>query len=398
MITVHAPELRREGERAILRAFIDGFDPANELWYSFPQEYGHELAAAGSDAFVLALLSDAMEARQDIAVAGSVSEKLFYSLTHYYMPILTTVRPGLQMIRILPEGLTVRPESQNAVVTGFSGGIDSFAVLADHCFADVPASYRLTHLLFHNVGSHGLGAAGRRAFEKRRHRLTAASEELGLPLITVDSNLHYLIGHRYMRTHPLRTVSVAHALQGLIGPYLFASSYPYAESHARPIADLAFTDPFAFHLLSTEATECILSGAQYTRTQKTARVADIELSHRYLDVCVHPEEAERLGRQNCSRCWKCARTMLTLELLGKLDLYSPVFDLDDWSRNRSRYIARVLRRSGPLLQDVIDLARRQKVSLPGSSRLVGTASRLARDEAKSEHGLRLRRVVRWRPW
>lgn len=73
-----------------------------------------------------------------------------------------------------------------------------------------------------------------------------------------------------------------------------------------------------YHLLSTEATDSISTGSQYTRAAKTAQVAEIEPSYRHLDICVEPGTS-RSGFRNCSRCWKCARTMVTLEALGKLD-------------------------------------------------------------------------------
>lgn len=43
--------------------------------------------------------------------------------------------------------------------------------------------------------------------------------------------------------------------------------------------------------------------------------------------------------KNCGHCIKCLRTLYTLDVLGVLDRYSAVFDLDDYRRNISRYAA-----------------------------------------------------------
>jgi hypothetical protein len=379
MITVHAPEVRRDGDRAYLRSSIENFDRGDALWYSVPLEYADVLAVGSPDAFVIGLLPAAMEEGRGIVVKGSLSERLFYNLTNYLMPILEGVRPELSTVEILPDDLTLRRAKGPAVASGFSGGIDSFSVLADHFIGSVPQGYRLTHLLFNNVGAHGPGPEGQRAFEWRRRALLPAVQELGLPLITIESNIDQILTGRFDLTHTIRNVSAAHALQSLIGKFLYASCFRYEDVGVHPAHDIAYADPLTVHLLSTEGTECISTGSQYSRVEKTERLTQIELSHRYLDVCLRPEDAMRSGKRNCSACKKCVRALLTLEILGKAQLYHEVFDLDGWRRRRSRHIARHLARTESLAREVVDLARRRRFSLPLSSRLEGTAWRLAHD-------------------
>src|SRR5438309_136737 len=83
-------------------------------------------------------------------------------------------------------------------------------------------------------------------------------------------------------------------------------------------------------LLGTERLECIASGGQYTRVDKTIRVARVDASTQFLDVCVNPWMATE--RLNCSGCWKCLRTQLTLAVLGELDRYDKVFDVGLYRR------------------------------------------------------------------
>ena len=43
---------------------------------------------------------------------------------------------------------------------------------------------------------------------------------------------------------------------------------------------------------------------------------------------MYVQAASKTGQvENCSVCNKCLRTQITLDLLGKLDLYQDVFDL-----------------------------------------------------------------------
>ena len=94
MITIHAPELRKEAGRAYLEASVQGLTRTDRLWFSVPEAFGDGLSAAGADPFVLAVLPIAMHSRQDIAIRGSLSERLFYHLSRHYMPLLETSCPG----------------------------------------------------------------------------------------------------------------------------------------------------------------------------------------------------------------------------------------------------------------------------------------------------------------
>lgn len=70
--------------------------------------------------------------------------------------------------------------------------------------------------------------------------------------------------------------------------------------------------------------------------------------------------------------------MLTLELLGALDHYREVFDLNDWNRHRSRRITTALAHGGPLVREILRLAQRERMSIPLPPRMVGSAVRLGR--------------------
>jgi len=356
---IRTPEVIEDGHKVIVRTLVDYKNRQEKVWFSVYSENKEWLTPETQDAFVLALLLLAMKEKEDLYIEGAMSEKLFYNVVNHYMPIIISCIPSLSRIRIIPEELrsTIYAQTKGGVATGFSGGIDSFCVLADHLFGSVPDGFRVTHLLFNNVGSHGAG--GSRLFWDRYSRLLPAAEELGLPFIAIDSNLGELLPFGYQLTCTIRNISAVLLLQKLIRRFYFASTYKYEDCFVGEAPDMATSDPIAVHLLSTETTECISSGCQYSRVEKTMRVAEIQLSHEYLDVCV-----DIAGGGNCSVCVKCARTLLTLEIIGKLEEYKGIFNLEKYGKIRNRYISKVLSGKKPLQRELVQLSKELKYDFP----------------------------------
>jgi hypothetical protein len=329
---IHIPEVIEDKENVMIRVLVERGELKKYLWYSVSRDYRDWLTPERQDAFVVALLLLAMKEKEDIYVDGIMSEKLFYNLVNYFMPIVTLCIPSLSQVRIIPEELSSKVYlDSKGVATGFSGGIDSFCVLADHFFGSVPKSYKITHLFFNNVGSHGAG--GRRLFWDRYNRLMPAAKELGLPFIAIDSNISEILPVSFRKSHTIRNISAVLLFQKLIRRFYYASAYKYEDCFVGETYGIAYSDPMSVHLLSTETTECISSGCQYSRVEKTMRVAKVQLSHKYLNVCINTT-----GSENCSTCWKCARTLVTLEVIGELDKYKEAFDMEKYWRNRNKYI------------------------------------------------------------
>lgn len=356
------PVVIKEKNIVKLQSTIEYGEHRSFLWYSVDAEYEKWLTTEKLDAFLVALLPLAMKNNEDIYLEWPISERLYYNLTNYYMKILAVIDPLLKPIRIIPKGLDSCNSTclQGAIATGCSGGIDSFCALKDHYFDDVPDGYRLTHFVFNNMGSHGDDEASQRRFHLRYGRVMKLAEELCVDLIRIDSNLHELLQENYQTVHTLINVSAILTLQKLVGKYLYASTYRYEDCFVGKTYDMAYTDPFAIHLLSTETLDCIATGSQYSRTEKTARITDLEPTYRYLDVCVSTPSTVI----NCSTCFKCLRTLLTLDILGKLELYKEVFDIDKYYEVKSSYILKILSDDCPFSQEIIRLAKEQDFPFP----------------------------------
>ena len=367
---IHPPRITHENDQVVISALVESQRLGRQnLWYSLDRHFS-ALICNSSDAFLAALLIVAMADGEDVFLEGPVSARLFYGLSHRYQHILRCEIPWLKGIKVVASALESRPPAGAGVATGFSAGVDSFCVLADHFYAPVPEGFKVSHLLFSNVGSHGPSEAGERLFEARYSHARNVARKLGLPMIKVNSNLDSFYadyGARldFEQTHTPRSASVALLLQTGIRRYMYASAYSYPDIRVSPTRSVATSDPISLPLLATDALDVLSVGSEYTRFEKTLRVAELADSHDSLNVCVNSPD----GR-NCSQCWKCMRTLLTLEIAGLAQRYIKSFDMAIYHRHRDRYISTILCNPDPLLREVREFAKQRGFRFPLISRVI----------------------------
>jgi len=329
-----------------------------------------DLSLGTADPFVLPCLLMAMERREDLDIAVPVSARLFHSVRTLLVPVLGKMLSLDQNIRVRASKTTSEGYSNNlGVIAGFSGGIDSYAMLRDHYFEAPVPEYKLTHLLFNDVGSHnvrvkGQTEKGQEIYSNHLARIQCIANQLQLPLIRVRSNIDPLLrgGWRlgFGRTHTIRHVSIALLMQSICRQFYYASGFSYVDLNFCDVDDISRGDPVLLQLCSTESMDCLSVGGQYTRVEKTQIVADMPLAHQTLDVCW----GQLSDKINCGRCSKCKRTILTLEILGKLQFFEKVFDLEAYYKERSAFIAQVLSSERTLLVEIRDLARSRGYRFP----------------------------------
>lgn len=328
------------------------------MYYSLPLGYDHWFSTDRCDGFVVGLLFQAMALNEEIRTLSPMSSKLYHSLQEFLIPMLVQTFPHLHSIRIHPAALIDSVASGKGVASGFSGGIDSFACVVQHWAQEKQASHKISHVLFHNAGSHSTGdhEAARRLFRQRYETLKPFSEETDIPFVPMDSNVSELFPIDFIRMHPALNASFLLVIQQQFTRYYYASAYKYADCGVCYSDDAARLDPMAFHLYSTEGLDCVSTGAQLSRVEKTQLVTAFEPSRRYLNVCVDPAYEGR----NCSICFKCRRTLMTLDLLDKAEEYREVFDLEKFRAKRNAYLVRLLRyKKGSFEAEIADLIRQK---------------------------------------
>ncbi len=124
---------------------------------------------------------------------------------------------------------------------------------------------------------------------------------------------------------------------------------------------------YTMSMLATSNTQLLVCGENYSRVEKTDIVSQWPFSYKYLNVCIiHQSD---IVDRNCSRCGKCQRTLTTLDLLGKIDLYNGVFDLDDYYKNRTKYFASIIlnRHRNPFQREIYEAIQASGFRVPFGS-------------------------------
>ena len=369
------PTARRESDSTVLSAKVSFQGTDDECFYSVPAQYADMADTESSNCFLVGMLYPAMRYGEDIDVEGVVSAKLLYNLNEYLIPLMAICDTRLKRIRVNAASTDCSPRpGAKAVGTGFSGGIDSFATICEHFARPTPEGFKLTHLFFFNVGAHGIPKKPgdmesiERQFRARYEKFKGFPDEVGLPFVPVDSNIHKFHPWGHLETATFATVSAVLFLQRGIRRYYLASSghtyrqlWKFLGDGGRPDA-IERINMMLLPWLSIEGLDIIDDGNLYDRSQKTAIVAEYPPARRYLNVCYGHDTLDT----NCSVCPKCARTLLTLDILGKLNDFSGVFDIPKYRREvRRRLIAETIASESTNLfsRHQMDLARSRGVNL-----------------------------------
>jgi hypothetical protein len=341
LVTARPRRTRDEDGSVRVVADVDG---AESLWFAVGPEAA-ELLADRADHVAVALLLPAMRYGRNLRVGGSVTDSLLHRLNHDVQSLVRVVHPTYHSIEVTADDTIAAGTAPAGVATGFSGGVDSFATLTEYASAGAaPAALHITHLLNNNVGAHG--EEGGMLWRRRFDALRPVAADLCLPFVRVDSNLdlHYpRMG--FMQTVTFRNAAVVHLLGGGIGRSYHASEGTYRNVRMPPThGDIGLAGAMTFPLLSTAALTVESTSSGMTRIERTLALVGGPYA-RYLDVCI---DADPDRTTNCSRCWKCMRTMLTLEIAGSLDEFIPgVFVREPYERRRTQYYADLLSSSEP---------------------------------------------------
>ncbi len=310
------------------------------LWFAVPSEYKDYLCTERADAFVVAMLWYAMITGSDIETVAPISEQMSFSIQNFLIPALCRSDNGYKRIKIIGPTSNVRLSNENAVGTGMSCGIDSIYTLQKYTEDGIPNRYRLTHLTYYNMGAifhpnrsekkeytlkEFYETTDRMSLEKSKNARQVA-ELSHLPLIYVSSNLDkdYYRG-AYGHTAVYRNCAMTLALQKLFSTYLCSSGgWP-------DYFDLTLTEgsehyeSLLCNCFSTESLTFLLSD-YVTRAEKTEAIADNPIASKFLDVC--------FCFNNCGKCSKCIRTLVTLDILGKVDQFGTIFNIEEFKKHR----------------------------------------------------------------
>lgn len=333
-ILVGIPYLRQDSGNAVLCAPVTLDGQTHEVWFSVEQSYARYLTHDRADAFVVGLLPMAMRLGLNIRSQAPITRRLHYQLTQYLIPAMAENMAVYHSISIdAPVTDTLLP-CENAVGTGWTGGVDSMYTLMTHIRERSP-DYPLTHLLIANVGTlesdHNTELLHYMA-EKAR---TGIARELDLGVVAVDSNLHLLWDAPYLSVAVFRLPAAVLALQRLFGVFLHSGAYEFSR-FAFVAENTAYYEPLPLNCFETDCTVFYSTGSQISRIRKLQELSDYSPAQRYLHPCIYAQ------RSNCGSCGKCLRTQGALYALGTLENFRDVFDVPDFYANLEDNLAQIL--------------------------------------------------------
>jgi hypothetical protein len=337
LVKIGSPRLTVDQSEATVTYPLSGF-AHDELWFTLPSEFLHLVGDPTCDAAVVALLAPIMRTGSRCEIRGPISPRLAWNLEETVIPVTRRLLTDLMKPELVFEKFSAEDCVRgNAVLTGLSNGVDSLTVVAECMLsARVRPADRITHFLFNDVGSHGVGPDAPAVAAARWIGVEGTARELGVPIIRVRSNLDGFYDEflNFQATTTLRNASVPLLLQHGSKRFLYASSFYWSQIAIKESDHMSRADPILLAALSTERVDMMAVGTEYNRIEKIQRIAHLDVAQRRLDVCV-------MSGTNCSRCWKCVRALFTLEMLGLLPQFSNRFDLDVYREERDRYIGKL---------------------------------------------------------
>jgi hypothetical protein len=285
-------------ERHVVSAHVQVGQNDYDVWY---QVTGGPLGN-GAETFLAALLLPAMKVGGPLRLPGEISPRLLHALPTI-QDIFRTWCPDLQKVVVESQPkVPAKRQTDGAVASFFSGGVDSFYTLLKH-------RDEITHLIF----VHGFDIL----LEDKALRETVAkvvrnvASEFKKQLIEIETNIHVISDPHlsWEFYHGPALASSALLLAPQFKKIYIPSSHSYSQLF--PWGSHPIVDP----LWSTEELEIVHDGCEASRVQKVLQVASSDVALRTLRVCWE----NRYGAYNCGECDKCLRTMVSLQIAGALD-------------------------------------------------------------------------------
>ena len=247
-----------------------------------------------------------MRTPADLVVHGAASPSLLRNLDEFQAAWVMWHPNHYTHIAIQVD--TAQEQSKaptNAVLSGFSGGLDSSFSIFRHRNQNLGhAQQNVTTSIF--IHGFDISLSRVEAYNRAVDRGKNILESLGVALIPMAMNLKQLEDN-WDHSHGAALASCLMLLQGGFSAGLIASSAPYSaitpESGSNPVTDW---------LLGSASFPIIHDGAGFTRFDKVHMLAHWPSALQNLRVCQRGAERDK----NCCRCRKCVRTILYFRFVG----------------------------------------------------------------------------------
>lgn len=281
------------------------------IFFSYPEEY-YDFLPLTADPFFPALLIPSMLNGENLEIEPDLSRKI-YENQFTLQDIFFTWNPStLSKIKVTANNRYEAEKNQyQGNATFFSLGVDSmYSMLKYLKENNPPRGKELTHLIYMKGLELPLSIYSKGQDKEVIKAIKSLASHYNLKVIVGETNIRDVFPISYEKLYfgPSLASAALSLSNGFKNIYI-PSSNSYASLFPDP------SSPLTDALWSNEGTTLSHDGSEKERVEK---VADLIVTDQYaldsLRVCVCNEG----GNYNCCKCWKCIRTMITLEIAGKL--------------------------------------------------------------------------------
>jgi hypothetical protein len=367
-IKIGKPYIKIVESKALLCSLIEMPQMSKVLFYEVSQKFADYFLVDRSDCFLLGLLHTAMFENYDIECEFPITEELFFQLTNFYIPVLSSNVRVMNSIHIYGKTIPSPIEKGAGVLTGNSGGVDSFYTIFKYT-KEKYDNFGVTHLIFNNIYLENKNEERmRELFEVDCKEKLQIANETNLEFISLFTNLYefYKFPGIFVKYFALQFASAAYCLAKLFKVYYFSSGIPVASFDLikKSIVSGTSFDVFTVGCISTSFLKIYSAGTEADKIEKMDFICNMPITKKYLQVC--GEQSEGCLRDNkklnCGLCGKCVRTISYLYAKNLLDEYESVFDLTYFYKNKAKFIGRTLAFSPTFVKYVTsELKKNQKL-------------------------------------
>lgn len=318
------------------------------------------------DSVVVTFLFFAIKYDMDVVSSIPITEKLYHNIRTQIIPQVVKCDQKAHSIDIhMP--ITNEKYCGKWNGTGISLGVDSFATIHQYGSDCELEDYKITHLVHLKTGAHhGCGKKDEQElFLAENNRVRRYCEKYNYNLITIETNLHKIcqerFGDDFDTTHICRNLGAILLLQNYFGKYYYASTSNLDHFRIDINKDIAYCEKWLIPVLSNDNIDFYSANLAMMRSDKVKYISDFPDTYEFLHVCWSDEK-------NCGECRKCIRTMVQLDLAGKLDRYTESFDVEKYYAERKRYLRTVaaMRTVDVYFREIYDEMKCTKgVKIPG---------------------------------
>ncbi len=341
-----------------------------QLWFSTQERFEKYIALSNGDAFILFIFMYAVFENLEFKSKVPISKRLKFGLLEGLLPAFQEMgfKTNLEQFTFEQEDEMMYLEA-NAVGTAMSFGVDSFFTFLQ----GGKSIQKLNCLTLFNAGAFGQYGSleATRLFENMKTKVDDFAVENKFEFVWVDTNLNDVFRMPFVQTHTFRNFACVLVLQKFFKTYYYASGININAFKLNKL-DPAYYDLLNSKVIKTNSLEFHISGLTENRMDKTKMISQSDITFDKLNVCLITPDNRNLKTtnklQNCSKCFKCIRTMVSLDVIGKLKQYYKVFDLSIYRKNKNKYLAELMykkyRANDVLAKEIFNEAKSQNYCIP----------------------------------